>query len=885
MTEPIKVVDVELSKPLKALTGLANYASLRGLVRLHGVPVGQVEVPVEVDHCSPEDLGNAILGNLGKALIDRLLSDWLMNEWKKTDFNVEELLDSPLQRKDADRPVVTVAVCTRNRTVGLKECLDALLAIDYPWLDLLVVDNAPIDDATLSLVQFSYPQVRYIREPRPGLNWARNRAILEAKGEIIAFTDDDVTVDPNWVSSLAQVFIEDPDVMAVTGLVVPRELDYEAQILFEKYGGFGRGYQRRWYRVGFPSRGKAANRFGGAGMFGTGANMAYRRSLFEQIGYFDPALDVGTVTNGGGDLEMFFRVLVEGHTLVYEPRAIVRHGHRRDYAQLREQLANNGVGFYSYLVRSAWAYPQERWEILKLGVLWFAWWNVRRFISSFFRPSLFPRDLIWAELVGSLQGLGRYPNARKDALDIARQFNLAFPERAVGQQTPRQSDQDRDRAVAVRIIDLTQPLQAIKMVDNYRKVRVYVTWEGDLIGSVDMDTGFTIIPTIRLLDCIVSELGLRILEPVLERNPEMIFTEIMNDLAAWFSRSLEIENEGAITKQFDEPVSVVVATYDRPDDLRKCLQSLQAQQTRRPVEVVVVDNHPESGLTPPVVSGFPDVLLLNETRKGLSYARNAGIARSSGKVIITTDDDVEMPSDWLEKIVAPFSHNDVMIVTGNVLPGEMDTQAQSLFEMYGGLGRGFTPRKVDKAWFDKYRFKAVPTWELGATANAAFRANIFHHPQIGLMDEALGAGSPTGCSEDTYLFYRVLKTGYSIVYEPRAYVWHKHRRDLKALRRQIYNYSKGHVAYQLTTLFNDRDLRALVRIFVELPLTYLWRFRTRLAGKSGYPLSLVLLEVAGNLAGPWALWRSRRRVKRLGSSQPHIPMSQPPLVKEDLGSI
>ena len=69
-------------------------------------------------------------------------------------------------------------------------------------------------------------------------------------------------------------------------------------------------------------------------------------------GLFDPALDVGTPANGGGDLEMFFRVLKSGHALVYEPAAMVRHRHRRDYASLREQLASNGVGFYAYLVRT-----------------------------------------------------------------------------------------------------------------------------------------------------------------------------------------------------------------------------------------------------------------------------------------------------------------------------------------------------------------------------------------------------------------------------------------------------------------------------------------------------------------------------------------------------
>ena len=57
---------------------------------------------------------------------------------------------------------------------------------------------------------------------------------------------------------------------------------------------------------------------------------------------------------------------------------------------------------------------------------------------------------------------------------------------------------------------------------------------------------------------------------------------------------------------------------------------------------------------------------------------------------------------------------------------------------------------------------------------------------------------PTGCSEDTYAFYRVLRAGYAIAYEPAAFVWHRHRADMRSLRRQIYSYAKGHTAYHLT---------------------------------------------------------------------------------------
>jgi hypothetical protein len=148
--------------------------------------------------------------------------------------------------------------------------------------------------------------------------------------------------------------------------------------------------------------------------------MAYRRSVFADIGRFDPALDVGTVTNGGGDLEMFFRVLQAGHALAYEPSALVRHRHRRDYAQLRTQITDFGIGFYAYLVRTGIAYPHLRFAITRFAIGWLWRRNVRRLLASLMRPRPFPRDLIVAELWGSLRGLGRYPKARRTAAAIAQ---------------------------------------------------------------------------------------------------------------------------------------------------------------------------------------------------------------------------------------------------------------------------------------------------------------------------------------------------------------------------------------------------------------------------------------------------------------------------------
>jgi hypothetical protein len=220
--------------------------------------------------------------------------------------------------------------------------------------------------------------------------------------------------------------------MGVTGLVVPYELETDSQILFECHGGFGRGFERQWYRIDRAKGAQTANHHG-AGRFGTGANMAFRRRLFDDVGHFDPALGVGTVTQGGEDLDMFFRLLQEGYTLVYEPNALVRHRHRRDYVSLKRQLTNNGIGLASYHVREALAYRNQRPIFIKLHLWWLWHWHIKRLLRALTRPYHFPLDLILAEMKGYLIGVARYSKARRSAQNIAQEFGLAVEQRKPGQ--------------------------------------------------------------------------------------------------------------------------------------------------------------------------------------------------------------------------------------------------------------------------------------------------------------------------------------------------------------------------------------------------------------------------------------------------------------------
>jgi len=854
MFDPIKIVSLDISKPIKDIENLSGYNKVRILCKWKNNPVCCLTISVVNNICPADLIIKEIETKTNYELIRRLLLISLEHKVKIDGKFLNEIFSEENLNEDNQKPLITVVVCTRDRAEQLKLCLDSLLQLNYPNIDLIVIDNAPSDNSTKDLLLNKYPQFRYVCEPQPGLNWARNRAVLEAKGDIIAFTDDDVVVDKNWVNAISKTFTEEPDTIAITGLVEPYELEEDSHILFEMYGGFGRGYKPKWINI--KDNYNKRWQYFITGQFGTGANMAFRRSIFNIIGFFDNALDVGTVTNGGGDLDMFFRVIKFGYTLKYDPNAIVFHRHRNEYQKLKKQFIDHGTGFYSFIIRNFKSFPEERGQILRLCIYHQLFWNASRLLHSFLKPVRFPRELIFAEIIGCFIGLFRYQKAVKNLRTIEDTFGKVNYQ--VNSLFNYEEETRTERKLfAVRKINLNKELQPINDVKQYQWVRAFVTRDDKLIGSFDYLNNFRNIHINQLKELLINNIWIKIIN-----HDSSKYWETLSGLISGY-RNFVTPECIPNTLPKDVSVSIVIATYNRPNDLIACLKSLTEKNYERNVEIVIVDNNPSSGLTPPVIEQYPEVKLVNEHKKGLSFARNAGIRAAAGKIIVTTDDDVVFPDEWLENLLAPFSRNDVAAVTGNTLPFELENDSQLLFERYGGLGKGFEPKEFGPDHFEWYKYLPFPTWDIGATSNAAFRAEIFHNPKIGLFDEALGTGTPTGCSEDTYLFYKILKNGHKIIYEPNAFVWHKHRKTMKALRKQIYNYSKGHIAYHLTTLFKEKDFRALPRILVQIPLYHISRIIKRLLRKSNYTLLLVLIEMLGNLQGPIAYLRSNYRVKKL----------------------
>ena len=137
--------------------------------------------------------------------------------------------------------------------------------------------------------------------------------------------------------------------------------------------------------------------------------MAFRRQRFDRVGAFDTALDLGTLSNGGGDLDIFHRVLVAGLTIRYEPAAFVWHYHRRESGQLRKQLYNNGRAFGVYLLKILRTRTVPRSCVLRYAlVTWLGGWLVARLLKTATKRERFPVRLVLAELWGATHALWAY---------------------------------------------------------------------------------------------------------------------------------------------------------------------------------------------------------------------------------------------------------------------------------------------------------------------------------------------------------------------------------------------------------------------------------------------------------------------------------------------
>lgn len=242
-------------------------------------------------------------------------------------------------------PDLSVVVCTRGRPVELERCLRALASLSPQPREIVIVDNTAEGPGCEELVR-AFPGASYVRERRPGLSVARNAGIRAATSALIAFTDDDTVADNGWAGRIVEPF-SDAAVRAVTGLVLPLELESGAQVAFQReMGGFNHGYRG----VSFDSAYFAEGFWWGSAAWhvGAGANMAFDRKVFDQVGLFDERLGAGA-SGCSEDSEMWYRILAAGGEIRYHPAAVVHHQHRRDASGLEAQIEQYMRGHLSAL--------------------------------------------------------------------------------------------------------------------------------------------------------------------------------------------------------------------------------------------------------------------------------------------------------------------------------------------------------------------------------------------------------------------------------------------------------------------------------------------------------------------------------------------------------
>ncbi len=327
-------------------------------------------------------------------------------------------------------PLVSVIICTHERPESLKLCLASFLTLQYPLYELILVDNAPRTGATAKVVKDfveSMPQLTYIREDRPGLSFARNAGLAAARGEIIAFTDDDVVVDREWLLELVHGFYHMDHIGCVTGLVVPAEIETYAQFLMEQYGGMGKGFRRQIFDLREHISENPLIPFS-AGWFGVGANMAFRAQVLHELGGFDPATGAGTLAQGGDDLAIFFQVVTRGYRLVYEPGAVVHHFHRRSYEGFRKQVYGYGVGLTAYLTKVLLDQPALVLKILGRLPSGMVYLLSSRSNKNQTKLPDYPRELDFLERLGMLTGPLAYLRSRWQVSHLQSQDGKTPPQ-------------------------------------------------------------------------------------------------------------------------------------------------------------------------------------------------------------------------------------------------------------------------------------------------------------------------------------------------------------------------------------------------------------------------------------------------------------------------
>lgn len=409
----------EISAPPHIEPSKPEPRSSRVLAMIHGHPLGTVDLDtVNTDICN---IRTSALAELSTLIEDHLVADGLSKLTGAREFadlpGIEQCA-SRVDKTPESAPLATVALATMSNAESCVKSINTILESHYSNLELLVVDNAPEDPSTREAIEkIEDPRVRYVAQQAKGLSRVRNRSIAEAKGEFIAFLDDDVAVGKYWLSAIVRTFCNDKTVACVTGSILAAELETPAQSMLEQFGGFNKGSQRQIFDMGEHRRESPLYPYA-SGRFGSGANMAFRMSALEEIGPFANDLGAGSKAHGGEDIDILRRVVSSGHVLVYEPAALMWHAHRRIYRALERQMFRYGVGLSATITKWMVESPATAWAIMRRVPAGLHYALSPRSVKNQNKAAHYPRQLTWLERAGFICGPYLYLRSRHHARRI-----------------------------------------------------------------------------------------------------------------------------------------------------------------------------------------------------------------------------------------------------------------------------------------------------------------------------------------------------------------------------------------------------------------------------------------------------------------------------------
>lgn len=705
-------------------------------------------------------------------------------------------------------PLVSVIVLNYNGKQHLADCFDSIARTTYPRLEVIMVDNGS-NDRSVEFVKTRYPFVKIVQnEKNVGFAEGNNVGVRVAKGEYVAFLNNDTRVDPEWISELVRTIEKDVRIAACATKMVM----FNNPLMMNGAGGVLTMLLYGWDR-GLYEEDKGQFEKCEEVPFACAGAMLARKDILLQLGPFDKRYFIYC-----DDVDLGIRMWLSGCRVVYVPTAIVHHKYsatmgqnslRKMYLGERNTLATFLKDYEGRTVLRLFPHFLLNYLRAAIGFLLnnsLAMWER----SS--RAIVYMRVLVWNILHVSTTVHERTIVQRSRKMRDRDFFRLCY-------QTLRYpSISAPDYEVMTRDgINLNACTDGLKMGDPgarqlgygwhgleyWRKRHVPFRWtKGSAKAFVrSVSDGPQVLSITAFTNRMVSgqSLSVRVDEkPVMEIYPnchlrsfERVITGYPRDRIMeitlipsflwvpdrYFQNSdqrklgvgvTEISLRRIYTPECVEAsplISFIVVNRDGEEYVGGCLSSIRKQGYRNK-EIIVVDDASSDSSLDIVRELCPEArVITNSSNLGAAKSRNLGIQAAKGEYLVTLDNDAWLSNDWLTKILEMIQPNrNIGICMGKILMNDSREVINSTgaFMTYAGFGWDRGIYQADIGQYDSPVFQEILA---GCSAAMMVRAEVFN--TVGLFDPYFFY-----FFEDVEFGLRARIAGYDAVYVPEAVAYH-----------------------------------------------------------------------------------------------------------------